>query len=234
MENLKQENAKLAEEKAGLEIHSQKLAEEASYAKDLAAAAAVELQHLTEEVTRLSHQNAELIGELDSIKAARSGSGVNESSSNCAVTDTSSRKLEYEQLIEYLQKELNTRYQREAMLESALSEKERVERELGKQLNEAKRHEEVLESDLENMWVIIENMRKADTQTDDIDPLRVGTSEVPMGLTSKSSFVSGGTQVCRNLNRLNSDEELSASYLNETERSQELEKLISRLKACRS
>lgn len=41
MEDLKQEHLRLAEEKDGLEVHNQKLAEEASYAKELANAAAL-------------------------------------------------------------------------------------------------------------------------------------------------------------------------------------------------
>ncbi|XP_021743691.1 kinesin-like protein KIN-7C, mitochondrial isoform X2 [Chenopodium quinoa] len=239
IENLKQENARLAEEKVGLEIHSQKLAEEASYAKELAAAAAIELQHLTEEVTRLSYQNAELIGELGSTKEVNSGSGccqplsdVNKNSNSFAEIDASSRKLEYEQLVEYLQNELHTRYQREAMLEAALSEKEQVERELDKQLSKAKRHEEVLESDLENLWVLIENMRKSGIETDDVLSHRIGTSnyrsaEVPVGITSKGSLLSAGSQVSRNLDKISS---AGASNLKEIERSKELEKLISRLK----
>uniref|UniRef100_A0A803LK18 Uncharacterized protein n=1 Tax=Chenopodium quinoa TaxID=63459 RepID=A0A803LK18_CHEQI len=181
IENLKQENARLAEEKVGLEIHSQKLAEEASYAKELAAAAAIELQHLTEEVTRLSYRNAELIGELGSTK----------------------------------ENELHTRYQREAMLEAALSEKEQVERELDKQLSEAKRHEEVLQSDLENLWVLIENMRKSGIETDDGLSHRIGTSnyrsaEVPVGIS-----LSAGSQVSRNLDKIGA---AGASNLKEIER----------------
>ncbi|KMT19694.1 hypothetical protein BVRB_1g007500 isoform B [Beta vulgaris subsp. vulgaris] len=239
-ENLKLENARLAEEKVGLEMHSQKVAEEALYAKELAAAAAVELQHLTEEVTRLSYQNAELIRELDSMKEA-TGSGccqhlseVKESSSKYADSDAGLRKLECEQLVQYLQKELNSRYQREALLEAALSEKEQVEHELQKRLNEAKMNEEVLESDLENMWVLIENMRNSGIETDDINLHRITSdtrsAKIPVGLSSKSSFLSAGSQVHRNLDNLNSAEELSTSSPKANQRSQELERLISRLK----
>ncbi|XP_056693879.1 kinesin-like protein KIN-7C, mitochondrial isoform X2 [Spinacia oleracea] len=239
IENLKQENAILAEEKVGLEIHSQKLAEEASYAKELAAAAAVELQHLTGEVTRLSYQNAELIGELSSTKEAHSGSGccqhlsdVKERCSDYANIDASSRKLEYEQLVEYLQNELNVRYQREAMLEAALSEKEQVQHELDKQLNEAKRHGEVLENDMENMWALVENMRKTGTEIDDAISHRIGSSdyrsgEVSVGISSKSSLLSAESQVSRNLDKISS---VGASYSKETERSREIQRLISRLK----
>lgn len=194
---------------------------------------------MTEEVTRLSFQNAELIGELGSMKEAHSGAGccqllsdVKESSSSYADIDARSRKLEYEPLVEYLQNELNSRYQREAMLEAALSEKEQVERELDKQLKKAKRHEEVLESDLENLWVLIENMRKSGIEIDDIISHRIGTSdhrssEVPVGLSSKSSLLSAGGQVSTHLDNTSS---AGTSYLKGKGRSQELERLISRLK----
>ncbi|CAN1730259.1 Kinesin-like protein KIN-7E, chloroplastic [Linum perenne] len=70
IENLKQEKLKLTEEKEGLENECQKLAEEASYAKELAAAAAVELRNLAEEVTKLSYQNSQLAAELSDTKEA--------------------------------------------------------------------------------------------------------------------------------------------------------------------
>ncbi|KAJ7551194.1 hypothetical protein O6H91_06G004200 [Diphasiastrum complanatum] len=64
IEKLKQEKARLADEKDGLHIQSQKLADEASYAKELASAAAVELKNLAEEVTKLSFHNAKLSSDL--------------------------------------------------------------------------------------------------------------------------------------------------------------------------
>jgi centromeric protein E len=48
------------EEKDELGKLNKKLTEEASYAKELASAAAVELQNLAEEVTRLCNENAKL------------------------------------------------------------------------------------------------------------------------------------------------------------------------------
>ncbi|XP_010521267.1 PREDICTED: kinesin-like protein KIN-7C, mitochondrial [Tarenaya hassleriana] len=57
IENLKKEIMRLAEEKDELEEQNKKLTEEASYAKELASAAALELQNLAEEVTRLSYEN---------------------------------------------------------------------------------------------------------------------------------------------------------------------------------
>ncbi|KAE8654335.1 Kinesin-related protein 11 [Hibiscus syriacus] len=61
-EKLKLEQVQLSEEKSGLCVQNQKLAEEASYAKELASAAAVELKNLASEVTRLSVHNAKLEG----------------------------------------------------------------------------------------------------------------------------------------------------------------------------
>ncbi|MBA0842708.1 hypothetical protein Goarm_002515, partial [Gossypium armourianum] len=63
-EKLKLEQVQLSEENSGLCVQNQKLAEEASYAKELASAAAVELKNLAGEVTRLSVQNAKLEKEL--------------------------------------------------------------------------------------------------------------------------------------------------------------------------
>lgn len=50
-EKLKIEQVQLSEENSGLRVQNQKLAEEASYAKELASAAAVELKNLAGEVT---------------------------------------------------------------------------------------------------------------------------------------------------------------------------------------
>jgi len=63
-EKLKLEHVQLSEENSGLRVQNQKLAEEASYAKELAAAAAVELKNLAGEVTKLSIQNAKVEKEL--------------------------------------------------------------------------------------------------------------------------------------------------------------------------
>ncbi|KAF8046714.1 hypothetical protein N665_3482s0002 [Sinapis alba] len=60
IETLKKENMRLVEEKDELGKLNKKLTEEATYAKELASAAAVELQNLAEEVTRLCNENAKL------------------------------------------------------------------------------------------------------------------------------------------------------------------------------
>lgn len=70
IEKLHQEKDILVEEKGGLQIQGQKLAEEASYAKELASAAAVELKNLAEEVKKLSLQNSQLANDLVTVQEA--------------------------------------------------------------------------------------------------------------------------------------------------------------------
>ncbi|RVX22659.1 Kinesin-like protein KIN-7E, chloroplastic [Vitis vinifera] len=187
IENLKQEKVRLIEEKDGLEIHSRKLAEEASYAKELAAAAAVELRNLAEEVTKLSYQNAKLSGDLASAKEApcrsnccqRPGSfDVRQSNSNGARLDARLRKPGDGMLVEELQKELNARYQRESSLETALFERDQIEGELRGRLDEAKQREEDLENELANMWMLVAKMRKSGTTSEETSSEGVHESNI--------------------------------------------------------
>ncbi|KAG8064543.1 hypothetical protein GUJ93_ZPchr0004g40062 [Zizania palustris] len=149
IENLKLDKLRLAEEKDGLEIHSQKLAEESSYAKDLAAAAAVELKNLAEEVTRLSYENAKLNADLAAAKALTRSS---------IHSDTKRQDQEDGFFVEKLRKELVASCQREAVLEDALSQKARKESELLKIMDDAKCREHDLENELANMWMLVTKM----------------------------------------------------------------------------
>ncbi|XP_022141615.1 kinesin-like protein KIN-7C, mitochondrial [Momordica charantia] len=150
IENLKQENVRLVEEKDGLEIQSRKLAEEASYAKELASAAAVELQNLAEEVTKLSYENAKLVGDLANAKDSYCRS--------CCAQKSYDSKHHLG----------NARYQREAALEKALFDRDQREAELYRRLEEAKRHEEDIENELANMWVLFAKMRKSELNIEDM------------------------------------------------------------------
>ncbi|KEH30458.1 kinesin-like protein KIN-7D, mitochondrial isoform X2 [Medicago truncatula] len=181
-EKLKLEQVQLSEENSGLHVQNQKLSEEASYAKELASAAAVELKNLAGEVTKLSLQNAKLEKEL---MAAR-----NLANTRSAVTHTvngvhrkyndprSGRKarvssranenvgpgrdeLESWSLeVDDLKMELQARKQREAALEAALAEKEIMEEEHRNRVEEAKKRESSLENDLANMWVLVAKLKK--------------------------------------------------------------------------
>ncbi|XP_057966140.1 kinesin-like protein KIN-7D, mitochondrial isoform X2 [Malania oleifera] len=182
-EKLKLEHVQLSEENSGLRVQNQKLAEEASYAKELASAAAVELKNLAGEVTKISLQNAKLEKELsaarelvhsrgagiqnsnggnrklsDGIKPGRRGrlSGRANESSGAAYDDFDSWNLDPEDL----KMELQARKQRETALEVALAEKEFVEDECSKKIEEAKKREAALENDLANMWVLVAQLKK--------------------------------------------------------------------------
>ncbi|XP_068647042.1 kinesin-like protein KIN-7E, chloroplastic [Aristolochia californica] len=162
IENLRQEHVRLIEEKDGLQIHSLKLAEEASYAKELAAAAAVELNNLAGEVTKLSYQNAKLTGDLAAAKERAS------SKNNCSHRSPSfDGKPQDGILIRELQKELIVKCEREASLEAELLGKtERLE-ELLETIEAAKGREQDLENELANLWVLIAKMRKVENVSEE-------------------------------------------------------------------
>ncbi|KAH0893866.1 hypothetical protein HID58_056295, partial [Brassica napus] len=174
-EKLKLEHVQIVEENSGLRVQNQKLAEEASYAKELASAAAVELKNLASEVTKLSLQNTKLGKELAAARdlaqtrnpvngvnnrkysdGVRSGRKGRISSGRSSGDEFDSWNLDPEDL----KKELQARKQREAALESALAEKEFIEDEYRKKAEEAKRREEALENDLANMWVLVAKLKK--------------------------------------------------------------------------
>ncbi|EEF49475.1 kinesin heavy chain, putative [Ricinus communis] len=179
-EKLKIEQVQLSEENSGLRVQNQKLAEEASYAKELASAAAVELKNLASEVTKLSLQNAKLEKELLAARESMHSRGASLNGVNRKYNDGmrpgrrgrfSGRPNEFSGMHsddfeswsldpEDLKMELQARKQREAALETALAEKEFIEEEYRKKAEEAKKREEALENDLANMWVLVAKLKK--------------------------------------------------------------------------
>ncbi|KAG2703296.1 hypothetical protein I3843_06G124400 [Carya illinoinensis] len=135
------------------------------------------------EVTKLSLQNAKLEKELlaardlahsrsaamqtmngvnrkfnDGTKNGRKGklSGRGYEISGAGCDEFESWNLDPEDL----KMELQARKQREAVLEAALTEKEFIEDEFRKKIEEAKKREEALENDLANMWVLVAKLKK--------------------------------------------------------------------------
>ncbi|KNA04396.1 hypothetical protein SOVF_199890 isoform B [Spinacia oleracea] len=178
-EKLKLEHVQLLEENSGLCVQNQKLSEEASYAKELASAAAVELKNLAAEVTKISVQNAKLEKELlasreyshtrgsqisnggnrkhgDGMKGGRKGRYSSRGNDVSGGFYDDSYSLD----LEDLKMELLARKQREAALEAALADKEFVEEECRTKVEEAKRREVALENDLANMWVLVAKLKK--------------------------------------------------------------------------
>ncbi|XP_042501458.1 kinesin-like protein KIN-7D, mitochondrial isoform X1 [Macadamia integrifolia] len=186
-EKLKLEHVQLMEENSGLRVQNQKLAEEASYAKELASAAAVELKNLAGEVTKLSLQNARQAKELQAAQemvysrgaGAPTGNGASRKHSDSKTDGIkhgrkgrfSSRSNEFSGTVyddaEFwsldpndIKMELQARKQKEAALEAALAEKELAEEEYRKKVEEAKKRETALENDLASMWVLVAKLKK--------------------------------------------------------------------------
>ncbi|XP_043712622.1 kinesin-like protein KIN-7D, mitochondrial isoform X2 [Telopea speciosissima] len=186
-EKLKLEHVQLMEENSGLRVQNQKLAEEASYAKELASAAAVELKNLAGEVTKLSLQNARQAKELQAAQEMAYSRGAGVPTGNGASRKYSDSKTDgfkpgrkgrfstrssevsgtvYDD-VEFwsldpddIKMELQARKQREAALEAALAEKEHAEEEYQKKVEEAKKRESALENDLASMWVLVAKLKK--------------------------------------------------------------------------
>lgn len=165
-------------------MQNQKLAEEAAYAKELASAAAVELKNLAGEVTKLSLQNAKLEKEMLAARelSTRSSSSHGANGGNRKHNDqrtnrrgrVSGRANEVPGMVnddfdmwnldpDDIKMELHARKQREAVLEAALAEKEIMEDEYRKKVEEAKKREKSLENDLANMWVLVARLKKEAT-----------------------------------------------------------------------
>ncbi|KAK6143436.1 hypothetical protein DH2020_023784 [Rehmannia glutinosa] len=174
-EKLKLEHVQFLEENSGLRVQNQKLSEEASYAKELASAAAVELKNLAGEVTKLSLQNAKLEKELQASRELSSRNSSTRKPNDVQRTSRrgrlSGRSNDVSGLIndefdswnldpDDLKLELQARKQREATLEAALAEKEILENEYRKKAEEAKKREVALENDLANMWVLVAQLKK--------------------------------------------------------------------------
>ncbi|KAL4379213.1 hypothetical protein GQ457_02G024490 [Hibiscus cannabinus] len=159
IEELKQKVVELTESKEQLELRNQKLAEESSYAKGLASAAAVELKALSEEVTKLMNHNERLAAEL----AAAKNSPTQRRTSTVRNSRRESLTKRHDQLgsPSELKKELAMSKEREISYEAALVEKDNREAELQRKVEESKQREAYLENELANMWVLVAKLKKS-------------------------------------------------------------------------
>ncbi|KAK3427624.1 hypothetical protein EUGRSUZ_F03803, partial [Eucalyptus grandis] len=230
IEHLRQEKCRLVEQKDRLEVQIQKLAEEASYAKELASAAAVELRNLADEVTKLSFDNAKLRGDM---AAAKEDS---RSRKCCTPSDDYPGKPDGA-LINNTQRELDAIRKKEADLEITVSEKNKLLFELRRKLDEAKQREENLENELANLWVLVARMRKsgndANNKMSQGVPISDKQGRARSGILPRNGHSRGMPQsdeTAEEMDEPNTLERLKASYLKESERCRELESMISRLK----
>lgn len=234
-EKLKLEHVQSMEEKSGLRVKNQKLAEEASYAKELASAAAMELKNLADEVTKLSLQNAKLEKELVAARDLAAAQTRNNKSMNNVPNRNGTRPGRKARISdswnlnqEDLKMELQARKQREAVLEATLAEEKYIEEEYKRKVEEAKRREEALENDLANMWVLVAKLKKAGgvlSVSKSDEPL---VTEPPMegeakGLENKSQQ----NAILKERQVLNAPEEVIVAKIEETLKE---EPLVARLK----
>lgn len=160
IEELKQKVTELTESKEQLELSNHKLAEESSYAKGLASAAAVELKALSEEVAKLMNQNERLTGELAAAKSSPAQRKTNSTVRN-GRRDGQVKRHEQAGSPSDLKRELALSREREHSYEVAFLEKEQRETELQRKVEESKKREAYLENELANMWVLVAKLKKS-------------------------------------------------------------------------
>lgn len=241
IENLKQKSLRLAEEKDGLQIHCQKLAEEASYARELAAAAAVELRNLAEEVTKLSYENAKLNNDFVASMETAAG-GVNNSQRHVLLNEKDNddyfKKADDSVLVEELRKELLRRCERESSLEAALSVRDQRECELQKSIDEFKQHEQDLENELTRMWLLVAELKNRGLVSDESLSDWFGEPEFHL-LRKSSSIINGCSRArfkgesfseCLYEDQVTRFDEIRSALEYERRRCKELEGTISKLK----
>lgn len=241
IENLKQDKVRLIEQKDGLEVHSQKLAEEAAYAKELASAAAVELKALAEEVTKLSYQNAKLTSDLQvaqDLNFGRAAGSVKYGQNDQSQDHPAGRRGIVSADI---RRDLIASHEREAALETILMEKEQKEAEVQKRIEEAKQREADLENELANMWVLVAKLKKGQENLDEdkqggLNACRdcksrslTGDSNTPYSIERNN--ITNETRLDENEVNGNDLEELKVSLEYERQRRLEVESILSQLKS---
>ncbi|KAI3696879.1 hypothetical protein L6452_29472 [Arctium lappa] len=158
IEELKQKVVELTESNQQLENRNKKLAEESSYAKGLASAAAVELKALSEEVAKLMNHNERLTAELAAPKNSSSQRKTTGPTKN-GRRETRPKEQSPTQL--ELKRELALSREREMSYETLISEKDRRESELRRRVEESKEREAYLENELANMWVMVAKLKRS-------------------------------------------------------------------------
>ncbi|KAF8109511.1 hypothetical protein N665_0095s0079 [Sinapis alba] len=167
IEELKQKAKELSESKEQLEHRNRKLAEESSYAKGLASAAAVELKALSEEVAKLMNHNERLAGELATLKSSipqrgnKTGTTTTTNARNNGGRESLVKRQEQESSSMELKRELRMSKERERSYEAALVDRDQREAELERIVEESKQREAYLENELASMWVLVSKLRRS-------------------------------------------------------------------------
>ncbi|XP_078157601.1 P-loop containing nucleoside triphosphate hydrolases superfamily protein isoform X2 [Carex rostrata] len=158
VEELKRKVKELTDVRSQLETRNQKLSEESAYAKGLASAAGVELKALSEEVTKLMHQNEKLTTELASLKSTPQRRLSNGPTKGRRENSNNHHTRRHEPTNSRRDHSVN--HEREMLLENTIAEKEMREMQLHKKVEESKQREAFLENELANMWVQVAKLKK--------------------------------------------------------------------------
>ncbi|KAH9620960.1 hypothetical protein KSS87_014555 [Heliosperma pusillum] len=160
IEELKEKVTGITETNDQLEQRNKKLAEESSYAKELASAAAVQLKALSEEVAKLMNQNERLSTELAALKNSPTQRRIVGPPRN-GRRESQVKRHEQGPSPSELKKDLAISREREMAYETALQEKDERELLLQRKVEESKQREAYLENELANMWVIVSKLKKS-------------------------------------------------------------------------
>ncbi|KAK2990673.1 hypothetical protein RJ640_029348, partial [Escallonia rubra] len=160
IEELKHRVNALTESKERLDLRNKKLADESSYAKGLASAAAVELKALSEEVAKLMNHNERLAAELAAQKNSPTQRRINGTARN-GRRDGLNKRQDQGALQSDFKKELALSREREHSYEAAFAEKDQIEADLQRTVEESKQREAYLENELANMWVLVAKLKKS-------------------------------------------------------------------------
>ncbi|KAI4371281.1 hypothetical protein MLD38_019536 [Melastoma candidum] len=161
IKELKQKVEELSESNNQLDLRNQKLAEDSSYAKGLASAAAVELKALSEEVAKLLNRNEKLTNEITTLRSNTSVQRRTTSTVRNGRRETHAKRLDPAVSPADMKRELAVIRERELAYESALQENDQKEAELQKKVEESKQREAYLENELANMWVLVAKLKKS-------------------------------------------------------------------------
>lgn len=193
IEDLKQKLTEVTESKEQLEFRNQKLAEESSYAKGLASAAAVELKALSEEVAKLMNQNERLAAELAAQKNSPNHRRAISAPRN-GRRDSHTKRADQGVSPADVKRELALSRERELSYEAALLERDQREAELQIKVEESKQREAYLENELANMWVLVAKLKKSQGAESDVSDSTRETQRVDSFGIWNDSMVTKGFQ----------------------------------------
>ena len=159
LEDIKRKLSELTDHRAQLEARNQRLAEECSYAKGLAAAAGSELKALSEEVAKLMAHNHRLsAAAAAATTAAPPPSRTNPLPRRGTLAARPARREPHRGGA--VPRRDSSGGGGIAALEAALQERERREADLQRRVDDAERREACLENELASMWVLVAKLKK--------------------------------------------------------------------------